>query len=85
MQIPEIGYCEVKQRLIDAFLDAVREIHVIENQQVQAVIEGDHDFSRFDLLLHFANEKKNAAKYSWIEHVESHGCGEEQGHGAHAS
>jgi hypothetical protein len=85
MQIPEIGFCEVKQRLIDAFLDAVREINVIEDRQVQALIEGDQDFARFDLLLHFANEKKDSAKYRWIEHVETHGCGKEQAHGAHTS
>ncbi len=68
------GFCGIRQRLIDAFTDAVREMNVIESQQIQAVIEGDSDFSRFDLLLHYAQEKKDRAKYAWIAHVEFHGC-----------
>jgi hypothetical protein len=71
---PEVAMCDLKQRLIDTFVEAVREMNVIENQQIQAVIEGDPDFSRFDLLLHYAQEKKDMAKYAWIAHVESHGC-----------
>jgi hypothetical protein len=73
-EVPKVTLCEVKYRLTDAFLEAVREMNIIENQQIQAVIEGDTDFSRFDLLLHFAQEEKDKAKYSWIAHVESHGC-----------
>jgi hypothetical protein len=68
------GFCGIRQRLVDAFTDAVREMSFIENEQIEAVIEGDSDFSRFDLLLHYAQEKKDTAKYAWIAHVESHGC-----------
>jgi hypothetical protein len=74
MDLPKVGFCQLKQRLIDAFIQAVREMNVIENQQVEAVIDGDPDFSRFDLLLHFAQEKKDTAKYACIAHAESHGC-----------
>jgi hypothetical protein len=28
------------------------------------------------MLLHLAQEKKDNAKYAWIEHVESHHCAE---------
>ncbi len=49
---------------------------VLQNQQTRAVVDGDADFSRFDLLLQLAQEKKDMAKYAWIAHVESHGCGE---------
>ena len=59
---------------MDAFIEAVHQMTSIENQQVEAVIEGDPDFSRFDLLLHFALEKKDTAKYALISHAESHGC-----------
>lgn len=72
--VPEVAYCVVKQRLIDAFLDTVREVTELEKQQIQAVIESDAEFSRFDLLIHFAREQKDMAKYAWIAHVESHGC-----------
>jgi hypothetical protein len=68
------GFCAVKQKLINDFLEAVHEIAVLQNQQAQALIEDDPDFSRFDLLLHFAQEKKDTAKYAWIAHVETHGC-----------
>jgi hypothetical protein len=71
---PAVGFCEAKQKLICDFLEAVREITLLQKQQAQAAIEDDPDFSRFDVLLHFAQEKKDMAKYAWIAHVESHGC-----------
>jgi hypothetical protein len=70
----ESGFCSIKQELINEFLEAVHEIAVLQKQQAQAVIEDDPDFSRFDLLLHLAQEKKDTAKYAWIAHVETHGC-----------
>ena len=74
--VPEVGYCEEKVRLQDEFLAAVQEISFLHSQQTQAVIDGDPDFSRFDVLLHLSQEKKNKAKYAWMAHVESHHCGE---------
>jgi hypothetical protein len=50
----------------------------LQNEQTQAVIQGDSDFPRFDVLLHHAQERKEIEKYVWIAHVESHGCGEGQ-------
>lgn len=73
-RLPEIAYCDEKQKLINDFLEAVREITILQKQQAQAVIDDDQDFSRFDLLLYLAQEKKDAAKYAWIAHVESHRC-----------
>lgn len=76
-QIPGIGFCVEKNRLLDAFLEASRELLALQTQQIQAVIEGDSEFGRFDVLLHLAQDKKEAAKYAWIAHVDSHHC--EQG------
>ena len=73
--IPTIGFCGEKNRLLDAFLQSIHELNAIQAEQTQAVIDGDTDFSRFDVLLHMAQEKKESAKYAWIAHVESHGCG----------
>lgn len=73
-RFPEIGFCESKQKLMDDFLEAVREMTVLQEQQARAAIEDDRDFSRFDVPLHFAQEKKELAKYAWIAHVDSHGC-----------
>ena len=71
---PAVGFCEEKSRLLNEFLQATREVTASVIQQTQAVIEGDPDFARFDLLLHHAQEKKEQAKYAWIAHVESHHC-----------
>ena len=70
------AFCAVRQRLIEDFLSAVHELNMLQHEQTHAVVEGDEDFSRFDVLLHLAQEKKENAKYAWIAHVESHGCGE---------
>jgi hypothetical protein len=72
---PEIAYCREKNRLLDEFLAAVHELNAIQAQQVWAVIEDDPEFSRFDVLLHLAQERKDRAKYAWIDHVEEHHCG----------
>jgi len=78
-----LGYCREKHRLLDDFLEAIHELNVLHRQQVEAVIEGDVDFTRFDILLHEAQEKKDARKYAWILHVETHLCAEGlQIHGA---
>ena len=72
--VPEIGFCEEKNRLQNNFLQAIRGFNVLLEQQTRAVIDGDEDFSRFDYLLHAAQEEKERAKYLWIMHVDSHGC-----------
>jgi hypothetical protein len=71
---PKIGFCEEKSRLMDEFLQASHDLIELHNQQMGAAIEGDLDFSRFDVLLHLAHEKKERTKYAWIAHVESHNC-----------
>jgi hypothetical protein len=69
--------CEEKERLRNEFLSAIHELVEIQKQQTQAVIDGDQDFTRFDVLLHMAQERKEHAKYAWLTHVQSHHCGEE--------
>ncbi|HEY3837645.1 MAG TPA: hypothetical protein VGL72_13785 [Bryobacteraceae bacterium] len=46
----------------------------LHERQFLAVVEGDPDANRFDLLIHTANEKKQAAKYVYMTHMETHGC-----------
>ena len=75
-RVPEIGFCEEKNRLLREFLQASHEMIALQSEQTQAVIQGDSDFPRFDVLLHLAQERKEVAKYAWIAHVDSHGCGE---------
>jgi hypothetical protein len=66
--------CAEARKLLDAFLAAVREMTELSAQQVEATLTGDLDFQRFDILLHYAQEKKDNAKYNYLLHVESHGC-----------
>jgi hypothetical protein len=76
VHIPKIGICEIKKRLLDEFLKSIRELTFLLSQQTEAIIEWDLDFFRFDVLLHLAHEKREAAKYALIAHIESHHCGE---------
>ena len=66
--------CSDRVRYTQAFLQAIRELGALQTEQARAVIEGDADFSRFDLLIHMANEKKDDAKYALLLHIEQHHC-----------
>jgi hypothetical protein len=74
---PESRPCEEKRRLQQEFLRAVHEVNVLQTQQMHAVVEEDPDFARFDVLIFMAQEKKDAAKYTLISHVETHKCQED--------
>jgi hypothetical protein len=66
--------CEEHNRLLDEFGVAVRELLSLHEQQFLAIVEGDAECSRFDLLIHMANEQKQLTKYAYLRHVEAHGC-----------
>jgi len=66
--------CEQHARCLEDFGAAVRELLELHEQQWLAIIDGDEDSCRFDVLIHMANEKKQAAKYAYLRHVETHGC-----------
>jgi hypothetical protein len=74
--IPEVVLCEEKNRLQEEFLEAIHELNSLQSHQVIAVIEGDPDIFRFEILISLAQERKEQAKYAWIAHIESHRCGE---------
>jgi hypothetical protein len=59
---------------MEEFLEAIRELTQLQNDQAKSVIEGDPEFSRFDLLIHMANHRKDCAKYALLLHVQEHGC-----------
>src|SRR5258706_12884647 len=50
----EVAYCEESRRLLDAFAGAVRELALLHEEQFKAILNGDGDASRFDLLIHVA-------------------------------
>jgi hypothetical protein len=67
-------YCEEARRLLEAFGETVQELVKLHEQQFLAIVDGDSDAGRFDLLIHYANEKKLNSKYAYLHHVETHGC-----------
>jgi two-component system, chemotaxis family, response regulator Rcp1 len=66
--------CAEHHHLITRFGSTVQELLALHEQQFQAIVQGDAECNRFDLLIHMANEKKQDAKYAYLRHVESHGC-----------
>jgi hypothetical protein len=66
--------CIEHNRLLNDFGEAVHELLALHEQQFQAIVEGDGECARFDLLIHMANEQKQATKYAYLRHVEKHGC-----------
>jgi hypothetical protein len=66
--------CHEHNRLLDDFGGAVRELLRLHQQQFMAIVDGDGECSRFDLLIHMANEYKQSTKYAYLRHVEAHGC-----------
>jgi hypothetical protein len=68
------GYCETARNLLDEFGNAVRALVVLHEQQFLAIIDGDPDAGRFDVLIHAANEVKQNAKYAYLSHIHLHGC-----------
>ena len=60
-----VAVCTEQRRLLDAFGEAVQELLLLHEQQFLAIVAGDLDSTRFDLLIHMANEKKEQAKYTY--------------------
>jgi len=65
--------CEEYNQLLEKFGVSVRELIEMHQEQYLAIVEGDSECHRFDLLIHMANEKKQLAKYACLRHVEEHG------------
>jgi hypothetical protein len=43
-------------------LQAIREVNALKEEQTKALITEDSDFTRFDLLIHAARQKKGERK-----------------------
>ena len=69
-----VRYCEQNKRLLNEFAETITALTALHEQQFIAVVNGDSDFSRFDVLIHLATEKKQQAKYAYLHHIETHGC-----------
>ena len=67
-------YCDEAKKILDAFAQATRDLFRLHEEQFQSVVGGDLDSTRFDDLIHMANERKHEAKYAYLHHLETHGC-----------
>jgi len=68
------GYCDTARQLLEAFGAAVQDVVSLHEQQFHAIVDGDSNAGRFDVLIHDANEKKQNAKYAYLNHLHHHGC-----------
>lgn len=72
--LTKTSICDEKLRLMEEFMAAASELVSVHNAQMKALLEDDSDFSRFDVLIHLASERKRLAKYSYLAHIEKHRC-----------
>jgi hypothetical protein len=70
----QILHCETAKRLLEAFGEAVKTVLTLHEEQFLAIVDGDSDAGRFDLLIHEALEQKQNAKYAYLNHIETHRC-----------
>src|SRR5438105_15892440 len=66
--------CSESELLLNAYGTAVQELFMFQEQHFAALVDGDEDATRYELLIHMAGEKRQAAKYAYLRHVEEHGC-----------
>jgi hypothetical protein len=81
----DAAFCRESRNLLDAFGEAVQELLLLHEQQFQAIVAGDTDSDRFDVLIHMANERKHHAKYAYLLHLGAHGCSIDTRDGANQS
>ena len=72
-EIAALG-CAERLRLLEEFTDAVRDLALVQDQQIAALLLGHEDCSQLEALLHRANEKRSHAKYAYMQHALEHGC-----------
>jgi hypothetical protein len=63
-----------RKRLRNLFGEAVTELMLFHEQQFLALMNGDAELERYEILIHMASEKRQAAKYGYMAHIEAHGC-----------
>lgn len=69
-----VVFCETAKQLLHHFGQAIQVVLRLHEQQFSAIVEGDPDAARFDILIHEATENKQNAKYAYLHHLDAHGC-----------
>ena len=72
MAAPTPIACAEKQRLLQAFTDAVSDCHRMQSAQLEVLLRED----RFDFEIEIAKaaQRRELAKYAVIAHQQEHGC-----------
>jgi len=73
---PAVRHRDDAQSLLEVFGEAVQELVKLHEQQFLAILDGDTDASRFDVLIHYANERKQNAKYAYLQRLETQVTGQ---------
>ena len=53
---------------------------ILHEEQFKSLIGGDLDSTRFDDLIHSADERKHQAKCAYLNHSENHACSRSSSH-----
>jgi hypothetical protein len=71
---PAIAYCETGRRLLEAVGDAVSELAALQNEQLEATINGEPKLQLYDDRMRKAKAVKEERKRAFLTHVQEHGC-----------
>jgi len=77
--LTSVVYCEDARHLLNVFGEEVQGLVRLHQEQFQSILDGDLDSTRFDDLIHLANERKQKAKYAYLNHLDAHGCSKYDG------
>ena len=66
--------CAEKERLMRAYLEALRSVLELQDQQVSRLLGERLGMDRFDIALQRARENRDQAKTTYTRHIQGHGC-----------
>jgi hypothetical protein len=70
----EATICQEKLRLGRAFLQALRTVMHLQNEEAAVLVRGAPGLERFDLAIQRARERRSDAKLAYVLHISRHGC-----------
>jgi hypothetical protein len=66
--------CQEKLRLAHAFLQALRSVMHLQDEEATRLVRGAAGLDRFDLAIQRARERREEAKLAYMLHVNLHEC-----------
>lgn len=71
---PRATVCSRRRVLGEAYLEALRSLHELDNSQALALIEKGSGLDRLEMALAHARRRRGAAMRALEEHIQAHGC-----------